>query len=127
MRLDDADSIPVQLSAQFRRHMPRYLAGVVLLGGYQTAQWWFDVKLQLAINAATDGEHEIALHIGGLLVAVALAALVIRILSRVIVFNAGRIAEYELRTALLARLLRLGSAFYQKMPVGEIMSRGRTF
>ncbi len=123
MSPEEADQIPVRLSEQFRRHTPRYLAGAFLLAVYQTAQWWFDVKLQKAINAATGGQHELALELGQLLVLVALGALVIRVLSRVVVFNAGRIAEYELRTALLSRLQKLGTAFYQKMSAGEIMSR----
>ena len=43
--------------------------------------------------------------------------------SRVVVFNGGRIAEYELRRALLDRLHRLGPSFYRRMSAGEIMSR----
>src|SRR5690606_5315616 len=85
--------------------------------------WWFDLRMQDAINAATSGESERALNIGFLLILVALFAFVVRVLSRVVVFNAGRIGEYELRSALLSRLHKLGTAFYQKMPAGEIMSR----
>jgi ATP-binding cassette subfamily B multidrug efflux pump len=55
----------------------------------------------------------------------ALAALsfVARVLSRLTIFNAGRFAEYELRTALLHHLHRLGPAFYRRMSTGDIMSR----
>lgn len=123
MRPEEAAQIPVRLSEQFRRHTPRYLAGGLLLAVYQTSQWWFDVQLMAAINEATAGHHDRALQIGKTLVLVAVAALGIRVLSRVVVFNAGRIAEYELRTALLSRLQKLGTSFYQKMPSGEIMSR----
>ena len=114
---------PVRLKDQFRRHLPRYLWGLVLLALYQTGQWWFDMQLQDAINAAVDGNQNVALRIGAALVAVALVAFVVRVFSRVVVFNAGRIGEYELRSALLAKLQGLGPSFYQRMPPGEIMSR----
>ena len=72
MKSDEIRSIPVDLRGQFRRHLPRYVAGVLLLALYQTAQWWFDVRLQEAINAATSGKKQLALSIGGVLVVVAL-------------------------------------------------------
>ena len=46
-----------------------------------------------------------------------------RVLSRLTIFNAGRFAEYELRTALLHHLHRLGPSFYRRMSTGDIMSR----
>src|SRR5690606_33225904 len=69
------------------------------------------------------GNNVLALALGQLLVLVALGAFVARVLSRLVVFNAGRIAEYELRKGLLHRLQRLGPAFFQRMSSGEIMSR----
>jgi ATP-binding cassette subfamily B protein len=95
----------------------------LLLAVYQFSQYWFDTHLMKAINAAMGGQRQVALELGAALVGVALAAFGVRVLSRMAVFNGGRIAEYELRTALLDRLLRLGPSFYQRMPVGEIMSR----
>ena len=44
-------------------------------------------------------------------------------LSRVVVFNAGRLAEYELRAELLKKIHTLDQGFFGKMPPGEIMSR----
>jgi ATP-binding cassette subfamily B protein len=96
---------------------------LLLLAVYQFSQYWFDTRLMKAINAATGGQRQVALELGAALVGVALAAFGVRVLSRMAVFNGGRIAEYELRAALLDRLLRLGPSFYQRMPVGEIMSR----
>lgn len=123
MKSEEIRNVPVDLMGQFKRHMPRYVAGLLLLATYQTAQWWFDMRLREAINAATSDRHQIAIEIGASLILVALGALVVRVLSRVIVFNAGRIGEYELRTSLLARLQGLGTSFYQRMSAGEIMSR----
>lgn len=96
---------------------------MVLLAFYQFSQYWFDTRLMRAINAATSGERTVALELGATLVFVTVGAFGVRVCSRMAIFNGGRIAEYELRAALLDRLQRLGSAFYQRMPVGEIMSR----
>jgi ATP-binding cassette subfamily B protein len=119
----DSGRIPVTLGAQFKRHAARFGVGLLLLALYQVAQWWFDNHFMSAINAATSGKDALALDLGVLLVVVALGAFVARVLSRLVVFNAGRIAEYELRRALLHRLQRLGPAFFQRMSSGEIMSR----
>ncbi len=117
------ESIPVTLTGQMRRNIPRYLVGLLLLAFYQYSQYWFDTRLAHAINLATDGESSAALEIGIWLAGVSLVAFGIRVLSRVVVFNAGRISEYELRTALLGHIHRLGPSFFQRMPVGEVMSR----
>jgi ATP-binding cassette subfamily B multidrug efflux pump len=114
---------PTGLVAQFLRHGPRYALGVVLLATYQTAQYWFDTRLRYAINDALGPDHSRAVTLGLSLIAVMLAAAVVRVLSRVVVFNAGRDAEYELRSSLEERLLALGPSFYRRMSTGEIMSR----
>ena len=108
---------------QFYRHAPRYSVGLVLLAAYQLFQWWFDTRMRRAINFATDGHSAQAIALGELLVVAALGAFVVRVLSRVTIFNAGRIAEYELRQEILQRLLKLGPSFYRRMSTGEIMSR----
>ena len=58
-----------------------------------------------------------------LIVACATGQALIRVLSRVFIFNAGREAEYEIRSSLFARLVRLDAAFYRRYPTGELMSR----
>jgi ATP-binding cassette subfamily B protein len=108
---------------QFYRHAPRYSVGLVLLAAYQLFQWWFDTRMRSAINFATQGQSAQAIALGELLVLAALAGFVVRVLSRVTIFNAGRIAEYELRREILERLLKLGPSFYRRMSTGEIMSR----
>jgi ATP-binding cassette subfamily B protein len=117
------ERIPVGLFAQFVRHAPRYAVGVALLAVYHGAQYWFDTRLRIATNAALGHEHERSAWLGAMLVLVAMSALLVRVLSRVAIFNAGRMAEYELRKALLDRLLLLGPSFFRRMPTGEIMSR----
>ncbi len=115
--------IPTTLSGQFRRQAPRYGVGLLLLATYQYSQYWFDTHLSRAIDAAVRGDAHTAGRIGAALIAVAVGALVIRVLSRVSIFNGGRIAEYELRRALLHQLQRLGPSFYRRMSTGDIMSR----
>ncbi|MEP7051420.1 MAG: ABC transporter ATP-binding protein [Pseudomonadota bacterium] len=115
--------MPVRLMGQFYRHAPRYGVGLLLLAAYQLFQWWFDTRMRSAINFATGGKSAQAIALGQLLVVAALGAFVVRVLSRVAIFNAGRIAEYELRREILERLLKLGPSFYRKMSTGEIMSR----
>jgi len=58
-----------------------------------------------------------------LIAAFALAQAVIRIVSRVTVFNAGRNIEYDLRSQLLDKLLSLPPSYYRTHPTGDLMSR----
>ncbi len=122
-RSSQSPAVPVRLLGQFYRHAPRYGVGLLLLAAYQLFQWWFDTRMRRAINFATHGDKLHAVPLAELLVVAALAAFVVRVLSRVAIFNAGRIAEYELRKEILERLLKLGPSFYRRMSTGEIMSR----
>jgi ATP-binding cassette, subfamily B, multidrug efflux pump len=115
--------LPTGLAGEFARHWPRYGLGFLLLALYQEAQFRFDATLRLAINDALGHEHEQAILLGRYLILVMLGAFVVRVLSRVVMFNAGRIVEYDLRRALQEHLLRLGPSFYRGMSSGEIMSR----
>lgn len=119
----DSSRIPAGLWGQFRRHAGRYGGGVALLAGYAVAQYLFNVELMRAVNAALAGESRVALSASLALAVLALGAFALRVLSRVAIFNAGRLAEYELRRALLYKLQQLGPAFYRHMSSGEIMSR----
>jgi ATP-binding cassette, subfamily B, multidrug efflux pump len=119
----DPAQIPVSLWGQFRRQSPRYGVGLLLLATYQLSQYWFDTRVQVGVDAALQGNRRRALAIGATLIAVAFGASVIRVASRVAIFNGGRIAEYELRRALLHRLQQLGPSFYRRLSIGEIMSR----
>lgn len=118
-----AARLPFGLWAQFGRQGRRYTAGLLLLAVYQYGQYWFDTRFSEAINLADQHQREAAVRLGVWLIAVALAAFGVRVLSRVAVFNAGRNAEYEIRRVLSAKLLTLGPSFYRKMSTGEIMSR----
>src|SRR5262245_21709157 len=118
-----SESYPTGLWAQFYRHSPRYVIGFFLLAAYHGSQYWFDRRLSDAINLALGGSHDEAILIGEMMFAVMIGAFIVRVMSRVVVFNAGRKAEYELRRELQARLMSLGPSFYRRMSTGDIMSR----
>jgi ATP-binding cassette, subfamily B, multidrug efflux pump len=117
------EHIPTGLLAQLRRNTASYAVGVVLLAVYNYLQYWIDLLLADAMSGLLAGELSTSRTVGlGMALAAALA-FVTRVLSRLTIFNAGRFAEYELRTALLHHLHRLGPSFYRRMSTGDIMSR----
>lgn len=115
--------IPVGLTSELWRQAPRYAAGLLLLGAYQVAQYAFNARLRDAVNHALAGAVAVATMAGLQLALLALGAFALRVTSRVVMFNAGRHAEYELRRALLHQLQRLGPSFYRRLSTGEILSR----
>jgi len=119
----NVDSLPVTLGGQFRRHLPRYVAGTVMLLVFQLALNRIDWLSKTAIDEVFSGAPERVTGPATFILALAVLAFFTRVASRWFVFNAGRDAEYELRTLLLHRLHRLGTAFYRTMSAGEIMSR----
>jgi ATP-binding cassette, subfamily B, multidrug efflux pump len=119
----DPDSLPITLGGQFRRHLPRYLAGTVVLGVFQLCLNRIDWLSLTAIDDVFGGTPERVIGPASWILGLALLAFVTRVASRWFIFNAGRDAEYELRALLLGRLHRLGTAFYRTMSAGEIMSR----
>jgi len=95
----------------------------VLLAAYNYCQYYIDLLLADAMNGLLSGELGRTRLLGLVMAALAVIAYGTRVLSRLTIFNAGRFAEYELRTALLHHLHRLGPSFYRRMSTGDIMSR----
>ena len=121
-RLTPAE-IPTGLLAQLRRNTVNYAIGILLLGAYNYAQYWIDLLLADAMSGMLHGELSRSRTLGLAMAFAGILAFVARVLSRLTIFNAGRFAEYELRTALLHHLHRLGPSFYRRMSTGDIMSR----
>jgi ATP-binding cassette, subfamily B, multidrug efflux pump len=96
---------------------------VLLLAAYNCCQYYIDLLLADAMNGLLHGELGTSRIIGLAMAVLAALSFVARVLSRLTIFNAGRFAEYELRTAILHHLHRLGPAFYRRMSTGDIMSR----
>jgi ATP-binding cassette subfamily B protein len=57
------------------------------------------------------------------LMGLALFAGVVRVLSRIVLFNVGRDVERELRSELFAHLSTLSPTYYARNPTGDLMSR----
>ncbi len=114
---------PTTLEGQFRRHLPKLLAGTLVLAIFQWAMNRIDWRSKQAIDFLFSAAPKDAAKPALLMLGFAVVAFVARIASRWYIFNTGRDVEYELRSSLLAKLQELGSSFYRRMPVGEIMSR----
>lgn len=119
----DPSAFPITLGGQFKRHLPRYIAGMAMLAAFQLALNRIDWKSKEAIDAVFGGTPEQVTGPALVMFLLAVTAFFARVASRWFIFNAGRDAEYELRALLLHRLHRLGTAFYRTMSAGEIMSR----
>ncbi|MCU0690552.1 MAG: ABC transporter ATP-binding protein/permease, partial [Polyangiaceae bacterium] len=111
------------LGRLLRRQMPAYAAGAVLLAVLQTLMNIRDRLFKQGVDSALGAHDGRTLQVVLLILVVVACAAGVRVLSRVTMFHAGRMAEYQLRSALLERLHRLGFSFFEKMPTGEIMSR----
>lgn len=119
----DPGNLPTTLGGQFKRHLPAYLSGAVVLAIFQVSLNRIDWLSKAAIDDVFGGSPETVTRPALFIFGLAIVAFVARVASRWFIFNAGRDAEYELRALLLHRLQRLGTAFYRTMSAGEIMSR----
>ncbi|HWO12369.1 MAG TPA: ABC transporter ATP-binding protein [Polyangiaceae bacterium] len=96
---------------------------MLLLAAYNYCQYYIDLRLADAMGGLLGGDLGRTRVIGLGMALFAALSFGARVVSRLTIFNAGRFAEYELRTALLHHLHRLGPAFYRRMSTGDIMSR----
>jgi ATP-binding cassette subfamily B protein len=58
-----------------------------------------------------------------LMIGLAVAQAVVRIASRIALFNAARMAEYDLRSQLFRHLVKLEPGYYRDHPTGDVLSR----
>ncbi|WP_117233145.1 ABC transporter ATP-binding protein [Vibrio maerlii] len=90
---------------------------------------WLQVEIpryiQLAIDliddASTVGHQQLQTYVG-MVVAMSLAMVVVRILSRIYALNPGRITEASLKGTLLEKLNRLPNSFHDKFASGKLIS-----
>lgn len=118
-----AAEVPTGLWAQLRRNLPSYAVGVALLAAYNYCQYRIDIALAEGMAGLLSGDLGRTQAVGLAMLALAVVAFAVRVLSRLTIFNAGRFAEYELRSAALWQLHRLGPSFYGRVTTGDIMSR----
>ena len=58
-----------------------------------------------------------------LIIGIAILQGIVRAFSRFLIFNVGRDIEYQLRNELFAHLQTLSLSYYQRQPIGDLMSR----
>ncbi len=80
-----------------------------------------------AIRAAAVGQagavHALVVRNAILIAASAVVQALIRTWSRILIFNAGRNIEYQLRGDVFRHLLRQDAGFFRAHPTGDVMSR----
>jgi ATP-binding cassette subfamily B multidrug efflux pump len=114
---------PIGLWDQFRKNLPLYAGGALLLIVQQSLMAYGDLRVRVATNSIVKGDRATAVTAAATFLGVSITAAIVRWGSRITMFTGGRNVEYELRAGLLARLHTLGGSFFRKMPTGEIMSR----
>lgn len=113
-----------RLTEYLWRYWRRYLLGGVCLVGttslLMVIPWW----VRAAIEVIERGDPESGL--GRYVLWIVLAALgggLLRVVSRSLIFNAGRNVEYDLRNDLFAHLEKLPLGYYRSQSTGDLMSR----
>ncbi len=114
----------------FKKYKWWFLAGAValivtnLLGLAIPAQIGQAVQtIRSLSDAPTPDLHDQLILAGQLIIALAIGSAIARILSRILIFNAGRFIEYDIRNLLYQKLTTLDASFFQKYPTGDITSR----
>lgn len=104
-------------------HRWSYLAGFFFL--WVTNQLTVEIPIQIgaAIDALGASDPAAARLPIGLIAAMGLTVIVVRTLSRVLIFNPGRDVEYQLRADLFDKLLRLRPDFYATRTTGDLVNR----
>ena len=102
----------------------RYLRGIACLVTTATLAMSIPWLLKHAVEGIEHGRplSEISSTIL-LIIGIALVQGVVRAFSRFLIFNVGRDIEYQLRNDLFAHLQTLSLSYYQRQPIGDLMSR----
>ncbi len=114
---------PAGIGGLFVRYRKYYLWGAFALIASNACSSSIPWLLKRGVDAIGRADPGAALVAAGQMIGLAIAQGIIRVISRILVFNGGRLIEYDLRNRILARLHDLGPSFYRRMPTGEIMSR----
>ncbi|MFQ5478249.1 MAG: ABC transporter ATP-binding protein [Candidatus Binatia bacterium] len=117
-----------RLFVYMKRYPLRYAAGSASLFCTATLVMAIPVLTQRAVDTIRDlhgGSGDFSTVAGYALViaVVALLQAMVRTVSRVMIFNAGRDIEYDIRNDLFDQLQRLPQSWYQHQRTGDLMSR----
>src|ERR1700738_111821 len=107
-----------------KRYRWGYVAGTVCVLVSNGAWVLFPQVIQRAIDSLKGGvtRHALAVFVGELLSVFAVRA-IFMFLTRWILIGISRDIEFDLRTALFARLETLSYSYYQRMRTGDVMAR----
>ncbi len=114
-----------RLSVYLRRNAVYYSVWAFLTLAYVASFIAFPILVGRAIETGVEqgATSDVFLWNCVLLFGVALVRSVLRFASRLLVFNAAREVEYEMRNDLFAHLQRLPQSFYFDWRTGDLMSR----
>jgi ATP-binding cassette subfamily B protein len=106
-----------------RVHLISYVLGVIFLLCTNGLGVLIPRLIQWSIDALERSESAMGLALA--LLGAGVGTMIVRTLSRTLIFNPGRTIEYTLKNDLFAHLLRLPRAFYERdMSAGEMINRG---
>ncbi|WP_394126132.1 ABC transporter ATP-binding protein [Vibrio hepatarius] len=108
-----------------RMNRKSYLLAIVFIFLVNWLQVEIPRYIQLAIDLIEDASvagHDQLKNYVGIVVAMSIAMVVVRILSRIYALNPGRITEAALKNTLLQKLNRLPSSFHQQFASGRLIS-----
>lgn len=108
-----------------RTYSSRYVGWYISGGLFLWLTNYLAVSIPLEIGQAIDALRA-GTSLGRYVVSIALmgaAVIVVRTLSRILIFNPGRYQEYLIRRDIFAKLMRLQPAFYAGQTRGDVVSR----
>ena len=116
-----AKPIPRLLRDYSRRYRWSYLSGAIflLLTNYLTVS--IPGEIGHAIDALRAGQSLV--RYVAIIAIMGVAIVVVRTLSRILIFNPGRHQEYLIRRDLFAKLMRLQPSFFATTTRGDVVSR----
>jgi ATP-binding cassette, subfamily B, multidrug efflux pump len=112
-----------RLATYIRRYWTSYALGIFCTFSFAVLQMILPVLMRDAINAIQHRHPDRLIHYASIMVGLAALMGIARACSRTIIFDTGRDVEYDLRTDLFAKLVRLGPDFYERLKTGDLMSR----
>jgi ATP-binding cassette subfamily B protein len=123
-----SDPLP-SIRHRLRPELPGIWLGCVCLAATNALALTIPWLIKGAIDAlragarTAGGLHALVVRNAILIAAFAVGQALIRTWSRILIFNAGRNVEYQLRGDLFRHLLRLDGGFHRRHPTGDVMSR----
>lgn len=114
----------------FRRYGLWFSSGIVFLVATSLLALWIPRQLggavstlTTALDAGTPIDIPAVQRFAWMIAILAVASAITRICSRILVFYAGRLIEYDLRNELFAKLTVLDADWYQEQSTGDLISR----